>query len=616
MRRDTFPFLLAGLLILSWFLSSWLSADANLGFWGRYERFQGFYTMFYYGLFFLLAYFIINNDNKLSRAIWAINISVLFACIYGLLQFFSIDFVFWIEPASETGRIFSTLGQPNFFGHFLIMAIPLTVYSFFHEGKRWFFLSLFILEMICLFLTYSRSAWIGFCLSAFLFILFVLYIKGKKKAFLASISTTIIIIASISLIGFSGILPKALPSDPLAYQRLQSFFNLKEGSIGLRFEYWQTALKIIGKMSPQRLILGYGPENIQDEYISNYEKDWALFEFLYIWPDRAHNVVLDTVMQFGLLNLFIWSAFLAYIFLRVIRYLKSSFGSKRSFLVLAISVSLTAYLINNLFSFSLTTSYVYFYLYLAILFCLLNQDKKIIEYKVILSPPAKYLILSSLAIFSGILIYFHNIQFIRADHHFMLSAKKKDDCLASRVEISKALLLNPYMDQYKDKFFLRSVNCLEEISSGQAHESMKEDVDRLIKYLPAKERNYSFSLSLAVAKAALTNFGYDHGREAEREFERLIERYPDIPAVYRIFGYFKMRSGDHEGAIDILKKGLEKLPENLDIRGYKKQKGLIREEKAKMYEYLGISYEMLGHDEKAELFYNKASSLSLEEDYQ
>jgi len=46
------------------------------------------------------------------------------------------DFVDWYEPASRTFRIFSTIGQPNFLGSWLLLVIPIIVLFLIHASKK------------------------------------------------------------------------------------------------------------------------------------------------------------------------------------------------------------------------------------------------------------------------------------------------------------------------------------------------------------------------------------------------------------------------------------------------------------------------------------------------
>jgi len=122
-------FILLALFGLSVFVSTYFSIHPDLSFWGSYGRQQGFYNILHYWLFFILLVLTLRDWLKVKRAIETLIFSSIFVCFYGLLQYFNLDPLDWKEKITYTGRIFSSLGQPNFLGQYLILVIPLTAFS-------------------------------------------------------------------------------------------------------------------------------------------------------------------------------------------------------------------------------------------------------------------------------------------------------------------------------------------------------------------------------------------------------------------------------------------------------------------------------------------------------
>jgi len=169
-------FLLAVLMLTSFFVSSWFSLHPAQSFWGSFLRQQGFYNFFNYILFFILLVLNVENFTKLRRVIITVAASGAIAAAYGLAQHLDLDPFYWSENALATGRIFSSLGQPNFFGHWLIMVLPFSLYALIFMAKRpflKFFVGLIIaMQLACLIFTYSRAAWLGFLGSITFLIIF------------------------------------------------------------------------------------------------------------------------------------------------------------------------------------------------------------------------------------------------------------------------------------------------------------------------------------------------------------------------------------------------------------------------------------------------------------
>jgi O-antigen ligase len=88
------------------------------------------------------------------------------SCVYGIAQHFGYDPILRgriVLP--EVGRSLSTMGHPNFFGAFLVLAIPVMLALFFGSRSPLIKAGAGVLvcaALLCLFYTRSRGAWLGF----------------------------------------------------------------------------------------------------------------------------------------------------------------------------------------------------------------------------------------------------------------------------------------------------------------------------------------------------------------------------------------------------------------------------------------------------------------------
>jgi hypothetical protein len=111
--------------------------------------------LLHYIVFFLIVILNLKNWQQIKRIIFAALSSSAIVCLYGFLQYADLDFVSWKKSAVFQGRIFSSLGQPNFLGHWLIMVIPLSIYCLFFMLKgviSRFFISIIGIGSIDLFI--------------------------------------------------------------------------------------------------------------------------------------------------------------------------------------------------------------------------------------------------------------------------------------------------------------------------------------------------------------------------------------------------------------------------------------------------------------------------------
>lgn len=150
-------------------------------------------------IYCFLAIIIIDcfKDTKnLKRLINFLIFATYIVCIYAVIQF--LDTRFFPEPPAKGldpfvwrwafgNRIFSTFGNPNFFGDFLVVMSPIVLALFFKKKSIHLLFLWFLITFSTIF-SYSKGAWIGFGVGiitfAFLFVNFILNLKKKNKIIL------------------------------------------------------------------------------------------------------------------------------------------------------------------------------------------------------------------------------------------------------------------------------------------------------------------------------------------------------------------------------------------------------------------------------------------------
>ncbi|MFH0956138.1 MAG: O-antigen ligase family protein [Candidatus Falkowbacteria bacterium] len=566
-RGDGKPFLLAGLMLASFFISSWFSLHPAQSFWGNFFRQQGFYNLFNYLLFFVLLILNIKNFIKLKRIVIAVIASASLAAVYGLVQYFNLDPLSWSESALNTGRIFSTLGQPNFFGHWLIMVLPFSFYALIFIAKKMlsrFFVGLaFSAQLACLVFTYSRAAWLGFLGSMFFLIIFWLFYKRFKKAALGFIGLILIgIMFVVSLNIISPIKSGDYNSIGLV-NRLKSITDFKDGSNKMRLYYLESAVKEIKQASYLRLLVGYGPEVLSDVFMKYYQIDWGVYEAVNTFPNRAHNWLFDKFLALGFLGLAVNLVFYIYLIYRAANFLlaKQKFKSEDWLLIFLFS-SLTAYCINNLFSFSLFTVLVYLYLILALAWFIINYQTEAKVLNIRLTIFSKLLIFASLFLVSAVFIYTNNVNQIRAEIYYAKALKsiKSSDCQGVINNMEKVMSLNPNVIYYQENYLFLISNCFSLIEDKFIKRQLSDNMLNQTKLIGDK-KSYGISHNLA---RAYTLFGFyldkSYYAEAEKIFNDLIINFPYFTAAYEDFGKQKIMQEDYIGAIEILNRAIKILP--------------------------------------------------------
>ncbi|MDD3778159.1 MAG: O-antigen ligase family protein [Patescibacteria group bacterium] len=358
-------------LIIFLLISSFFSIKPAESIWGSYTRQQGVLSYLFYFLWsvflflYLLSIYILQGRKKLDVKIKRIIITVISSAslvgLYGVLQILNIDFLSWPEPPYLTGRALSTLGQPNFLASFLLLTIPLSLYALLKERKffpKFIYLLALILQLACFFFTSSRGGLLALIAVAGFMVGRVIFLGRWKR------KTKFYIIVAFFAFLFSGV----FTMEYFIPGRIRSLFDLKAGSLAARVYFFQAASDAI----LDKPILGYGLETADDVFIKFYERDWGVFGKVGASADRAHNLILDILLNNGFIGLIFFVVWYYYYF----RLGLKGGGEKDSKeLMLAISLGSLGYFLSLFFSFIIVAGEIYFWLFFTLL-AILNFAKK------------------------------------------------------------------------------------------------------------------------------------------------------------------------------------------------------------------------------------------------
>ena len=335
------------------------SINPAQSFFGSYDRQEGFISYLFYFVWFLLVFFNISSSKseiikkKIERIIITAVFSGFLISLYGVLQALNIDFLTWAESSPLSFRISSTLGQPNFLASFLLLLIPLTAYLFLKTKNflvKFFYSFVIILQILSLFFTASRGA-----LFAFALIIFVVFIFIGTKIKISILKKTLIIFSFLAVLIFG-----VFEIEHFLPGRITSLTDFNYGSLAVRKTFYKVSVKVI----LEKPFFGYGLENSSEMFIKYYEPDWGVYGDIGATTDRAHNLILDILLNGGIFALLFFSL-LYYQFVYLIkRNIKTdSLNSVSLFL----GLGLAAYLISLMFSFTIVSGEIFFWLFLAIL---------------------------------------------------------------------------------------------------------------------------------------------------------------------------------------------------------------------------------------------------------
>ncbi|MFC1525173.1 O-antigen ligase family protein, partial [Planctomycetota bacterium] len=302
-------------LTASYCLSSFLSVTPHSSWWGSFARLQGTYTLLGYLIIFFITVLSLRNQDQIQRMVTTVILVSFPIAIYGLCQRFQLDPLPW--NMGFVDRVASTLGNPIFFGGYLVMVIPLTLaqlillvvgkanLSVKGESRRWdgiiFYGLLLVLQLVALVFTQSRGPIVGLAVGMFVFIVLGLLITKRRQL--------VVGIYGLAFLGIIFLVVFNIPQGPLEslkdtpyLGRLGKVFETTGGSGKIRLLIWEGVLNMV-KNNPGRSVVGYGPEILYVPIHKYAPAELVRYEGRIAFPDRAHNEFFDILAGIGFIGL-------------------------------------------------------------------------------------------------------------------------------------------------------------------------------------------------------------------------------------------------------------------------------------------------------------------------
>ena len=232
---------------------------------------------------FVMFYFVVINTVRTKSQLYGLLKVFVFSgaivALYGLMQY-----VFgwttsnaWIDETmfeDETMRVYSTLANPNVLGEYLLLVLPVcAVFLVKYKANtlaKWAYLAMFAVLGVCLVLTQSRGCWLGFMLSA---VIFVTFYEGKLWGLVPIVLC---------------ILPFVLPETVI--DRIMSIGNMEDSSTSYRVYIW---LGTLGMLKTYWLGgIGMGEAAFSQVY--------PFFSYNAITAPHSHNTFLQLTVEAGI----------------------------------------------------------------------------------------------------------------------------------------------------------------------------------------------------------------------------------------------------------------------------------------------------------------------------
>ncbi len=352
LKKVSIDFIYAFLLLygVALVISTIFAMNPKQAIVGSPKRVEGLSTIITYMMLFVMA----RHAKMIKRKhiVWILIVGSIIST-YGILQSFSID-PFPRDFIRENWiRAFSTIGNPNFLGSYLVLLLPLATDTFIRLKKKWA-LGVYALLLYTLLATMTRGAWVGAGLSHALY--FIILAANKKvdvKAWLFFVVVSVGVLLVYSGLN-SGFITRLL-SISQDVTNIIDQDNLDHVGSSRMF-IWIRGVYLV----QARPLFGYGLENVGIAFLEFYKEDIVSHFNRVVIPDKAHNEYLHVALTTGLFGLMSYLMFIILIIKHATKHLWDHP------LQLMVVISIIGYLIQAFFNISVVSVAYVFWIFLGL----------------------------------------------------------------------------------------------------------------------------------------------------------------------------------------------------------------------------------------------------------
>jgi putative inorganic carbon (HCO3(-)) transporter len=275
---------------------------------GKPRRYEGLLSFVNYAVVYFLVLQFADSAARVRTLAKALFFSSVIVAGYGVLQFIGWDPMRWGTLPFEANRAFSTYGNPDLLGGFLIFSVTVALGLALAEKNlawRLVYWAGFGLSGLALIVAFTRGAWIGGAVGLVL----VGVIAWRHRARMRRLD---LIPAGVSAALGAGVIWHSLanPNEVLNFgKRLASIFQFGEGSGQTRAEIWQAAFAAI----KERPILGWGADTFRLVFPKFKPVEYVRDAGGTSVADNAHNYPLQLAAGVGIpgmlmmYGIFVWA---------------------------------------------------------------------------------------------------------------------------------------------------------------------------------------------------------------------------------------------------------------------------------------------------------------------
>ncbi|MDP2684222.1 MAG: O-antigen ligase family protein [bacterium] len=357
------------LFTISFGISTFVGLDWYRSLWDNHERMLGLFTVTHYVIYYFVVTSVIREWSDWK---WLLRTFLLAGGIVMAIAFIQrFDPKFLLNTSQD--RSAATLGNPIYVGGYgLFLSLIGWLLIMKEKGINWKIFAGVVgfLGFLGVFFSGSRGALVGLLVGiCVLVISYFITLKGHKKV------KNYLIYFVVFMVALTGVLyslrqTKFVQDIPAVGRLLNSTVG---STVGTRMMAWGIAIEG-WKEYP---IFGWGPTNYYFAFNKYYKPEFLEHGYMETWFDNAHNIVLNTLAERGLVGVIIYLGIFFVSILYMWKLYKKNPDKVDIHLLAVFSAFLMAHLAQTVSVFDNPTSYLYFFFFLALVNSYIIQIKNV-----------------------------------------------------------------------------------------------------------------------------------------------------------------------------------------------------------------------------------------------
>ncbi len=481
---------------LAWVaLTTVFSVHPLTALFGKYRRFEGLISFVTYAVAFFLALQVVDRPSRIRSLARTLVVSGVLVSAYGVAQRLGLDPARWGTLPFESLRAFSTYGNPDLLGGYLMFPLAVSLglaLSEERQGARVAYWGAFAITGLCLLVSYVRGAWIGGTLAIIVMGVAAFRVRARWGSTDWGAVGVAAVLAAIETVRSL----RSTDGVTNVFERIRSIFEFGQGSALTRFQIWQAAIAAI----KERPILGWGADTFRLLFPRFKPLAYTATAGYLSVADNVHNYPLQLASAIGIPGVLIAYGFFAWTLIRSARHAFASQAGGSRLAYTGFWAASLGYIVHLFFGLSVTGSTIFLWLSLGVL---LSPSARVHEVE---APSWGVVPAAGVLLVAGALLV-GNVIYLRADNYH-LKARILSNGMARVENAKRAVELNPSNDMYRtevglawqDLFMSAIAQGLPDAAAREQALAYFKEAERslieVIEFVPMEYDNYVFLANL------------------------------------------------------------------------------------------------------------------------